>query len=69
MSLTQFEQLFKKTLLTLTEDIDEIYAQYLAARTDEVRQRIIDLIQKGKVKDMDDVAEITFALSPAYQKM
>ena len=29
MALTEFEQLFKNTLLTLTDDIDEIYAQYL----------------------------------------
>lgn len=67
MALTEFEQLFKKTLLTLTNDIDEIYAQYLCARNDKIRQQIIDLVQKGKLKSMDDVADITYKLSPAYQ--
>lgn len=65
--LTEFEQIFKKTLLTLTNDTSEIYAQYLCARNDKVRQQIIDLVQQGKIKNMDDVAEVTYKLSPAYQ--
>jgi hypothetical protein len=67
MALTKFEQLFKNTLLKITDNIDEIYAQYLCARTDNIRQKIIDLVRNGKIKNMDEVAEITFKLSPAYQ--
>ena len=64
--LTQFEQLFKDTLLTLTDDIDEIYAEYLFAKTDSVRQKIIDGIKNGSIKNMDDVGEITIKMSPIY---
>lgn len=67
MALTEFEQLFKNTLLTLTDDIDEIYAQYLCARTDTVRRQIIDAIKNGKLKNIDDVADVTYKLSPAFQ--
>lgn len=66
--LTEFEQLFKNTLLTITDDIDEIYAEYLFARTDKVRQEIINGIKAGVIKNMDDVGEITCKMTPAFQK-
>lgn len=68
MALTEFQQLFKETLLLITDDIEEIYAQYLCARTDKMRQQIIDGVKDGSIKTMDDVADITYQLSPAYRK-
>jgi len=67
MALTEFEQLFKNALLTITDDIDDIYAEYLFARTDEVRQQIIDGINDGSITSMDDVDEITVKMSPVYE--
>lgn len=67
MALTEFEQKFKKALLSITDDIDEIYAEYLFARTDEVRQQIIDGINNGSITSIDDVDEITDKMSPVYK--
>ena len=68
MALTEFEQLFKKMMLKITDDIDEIYAEYLFARTDEVRQEIIDGINNGTITSIDDVDDITDRMSPVYGK-
>lgn len=68
MPLTEFQQEFKNTLLTITDDIDEIYAEYKFARTDEVRQEIIDGIKNGSITSIDDVDDITDKMSPAYNK-
>ncbi len=68
MPLTEFQQEFKNTLLTITDDIDEIYAEYQFARTDEVRQEIIDGIKNGSITSIDDVDDITDKMSPAYNK-
>ena len=67
MTLTSFEELFRKTLLTITDSIDDIHAEYLFARTDEVRQEIIDGVNSGKLKTMDDVADLTFEYCPAHK--
>ena len=64
MPLTEFQQTFKNTLLRITDDIDEIYTEYQFARTDEVRQEIIDGINNGAIKTIDDVDEITDKMSP-----
>ena len=47
---------------------DEIYAEYLFARTDEVRQEIIDGINNGTITSIDDVDDITDKMSPVYGK-
>lgn len=67
MALTEFQQLFKDTLLTITDDIDEVYAEYQFARTDKTRREIIDGIKNGSIKTIDDVDEITDKMSPAYK--
>ncbi len=67
MALTELQQLFKDTLLTITDDIDEIYAEYQFARTDKTRREIIDGIKNGSIKTIDDVDEITDKMSPAYK--
>ena len=54
--------------MTITDDIDEIYAEYLFARTDEVRQQIIDGINDGSITSIDDVDDITDKMSPVYNK-
>lgn len=59
---------FETALLKITDDIDDIYAEYLFARTDEVRQEIIDGIENGTITSMDDVDEITDKMSPVYGK-
>ena len=68
MALTEFEQLFKNTMLKITDDIDEIYAEYLFARTDNIRQQIIDGINNGSITSIDDVDDITDKMSPVYNK-
>lgn len=60
---------FETSVMKITEDFDFIKAHYLAARTDNVRQQIIDGIKNGSIKTKDDIREITKKLSPAYQKM
>lgn len=67
MTLTSFEQLFRNTLLTITDNIEDIYAEYLFARTDKVRQEIIDGVISGKLKTMDDVSDLTFEYCPAHK--
>ena len=68
MALTEFEQLFKNSMLKITDDIDDIYAEYLFARTDKVRQEIIDGINDGSITTIDEVDEITDKMSPIYNK-
>ena len=67
MALNEFQKLFKETLLKITDDVDDIYAEYLAARKDEVRQEIIDKINSGEITLMEDVMKITEKMSPVYQ--
>ena len=59
---------FEDALLTITDDKDEIKAEYIFARTDEVRQEIIDGIKNGSITSIDDVDDITDKMSPAYNK-
>lgn len=66
MALTEFQKEFRNTLLKISDDTDFSYAHYLSARTDEVRQEIIDGINDGTIKTEDDVAEITKKMSPVY---
>lgn len=58
---------FEDALLDITNDKDEIKAEYLFARTDEVRQEIIDGIKNGSIKTMDDVGDITIKMSATYK--
>lgn len=58
---------FEDALLNITDDKDEIKAEYLFARTDEVRQKIINGIAEGTIKTIDDIDEITDKMSPAYK--
>jgi len=67
VALTEFEQKFKNAMLNITDDINDIYAEYLFARKDEVRQEIIDGINNGTITTMDDVNEITDKMSPVYK--
>ncbi len=67
MPMTDFQILFRDTLYKITDDIREINAEYLFARTDEVRQKIIDGVNSGKLKTMDDVADLTFEYCPAHK--
>ena len=59
---------FKQSLMKITDDLFFIKAHYLAARTDETRQRIIDGINLGIIKTKDDIRNITMKMSPTYQK-
>ena len=68
MALTVFQQKFKNALLNITDNIDDIYAEYLFARVDEVRQEIIDGINNGTIQTIDDVDEITMQMTPMYRK-
>lgn len=69
MALTEFQQEFKTALLNITDNIDFIYAHYLAARKDEVRQEIIDGINNGIIKTKNDVRVITIKQAPTYDYM
>lgn len=57
---------FETSVMNITDDFDFIKAHYLAARTDVIRQQIIDGIKDGLIKTKDDIREITKKLSPAY---
>lgn len=67
MTLTAFQQEFKDTLLKITDDKEYIYGFYLQARTDEIRQQIIDGIKNGTIKTEDDILAITITMSPGYE--
>ena len=54
--------------MKITDDLFFIKAHYLAARTDETRQKIIDGINLGIIKTKDDIRNITMKMSPTYQK-
>ena len=69
MALTDFQQKFKTALLNITDDIDFIYAHYLAARFDDTRQKIIDGINNGTIKTKNDIRAITIKQAPTYQYM
>ena len=58
---------FETAVMTITEDFDFIKAHYLAARSDKIRQTIINGIKEGLIKTKDDIRDITKKLSPAYQ--
>lgn len=57
---------FKETMLKVTNDLPRIKATYLFARTDEVRQEIIDGINSGLFKSDDDCLKHTQKMSPVY---
>ena len=67
MALTDFQIKFRMALLKITDDIQYIYGLYLQARTDEVRQQIIDGINNGTIKTEDDVFAITIKQAKGYQ--
>ncbi len=67
MAMTDFQILFRDTMYKITDDIMEINADYLEARTDEVRQKIIDGINSGELKSGDDVAKLNFQYCPAHK--
>lgn len=67
MSLTEFQQEFKNTLLKITDDKYFIYAHYLAADNDKNRQTIIDNINNGIFKNKNDVANFTKQFFPVWQ--
>lgn len=57
---------FKEALNKITDEKDFIKAHYLTARNDEIRQQIIDGINKGLIKNKDDIRKITVKMSPIY---
>lgn len=59
---------FEDALLNITDDKDEIKAEYIFARTDEIRQKIISGIKDGSITSVDDVDEITDTMSPLAKK-
>lgn len=59
---------FEDALLNITNDKDEIKAEYIFARTDEIRQKIISGIKDGSITSIDDVDEITDTMSPLAKK-
>ena len=59
---------FEDAMKKITDDDDEIKAEYLFARTKEVRQQIIDGINDGSISSIDDVDDITDKMSPVYGK-
>ena len=69
MALTEFQQEFRTALLKITDNIDFIYAHYLASRKDEVRQEIIDGINNGSITTKNDVRAITVKMSPSYERL
>ena len=67
MALTDFQKIFRKALLQITDDIEFIYIEYLSSRTDEIRQEIIDGINNGTIKTKNDVRAITIKQAKGYQ--
>lgn len=67
MDATEFRRFFRDTLFKITDDIIRIDAHYAAAQSKSVRLEIIDGVNSGKLKTMDDVAKITIKCSPAYK--
>lgn len=67
MALTDFQIQFRNTLLKITDDIPYIYGFYLQARTDDIRQQIIDGINNGKIKTEEDVFKITIKQAKGYK--
>lgn len=59
---------FEDAMKKIIDDDEEIKAEYLFARTDEVRQEIIDGINNGTITSIDDVDDITDKMSPVYGK-
>lgn len=67
MALTEFQKEFRTALLKITDDIKFIYANYLLADNDIVRQEIIDGIYNNKIITKDDVRRITIKQSKGYK--
>lgn len=67
MSMTEFQILFRDTMYKITDDLMDINAEYLFARTDEIRLEIINGINTGTIKNLDDVDRITKKQSPVYK--
>lgn len=67
MALTEFQQEFRTTLLKISDDIKFIYANYLMADKDEIRQEIIDGINNGTITTESDVSKITIKQSRGYK--
>lgn len=57
---------FKEAMLKITNDKQFIKSEYLFARTDEVRQEIIDGINEGILKNEEDISLWTLKMSPVY---
>ena len=57
---------YKKSIHTITDDILFMKASYLQARKDEVRQEIINGINRGAIKTKNDIRAITIKQSPIY---
>ena len=67
MALTEFQQEFRTALLKISDDIKFIYANYLMADKDEIRQEIIDGINNGTITTKSDVRKITIKQSRGYK--
>lgn len=67
MALTEFQKEFRTALLKITDNIEFIYANYLMADKDEIRQEIIDGINNGTISTKDDVRKITIKQSRGYK--
>ena len=66
MAMNEFQKIFRDTMYKITDNIQFINAEYLFARTDEVRQEIINGINNNILKSEDDVSELTKKMSPCY---
>lgn len=67
MALTEFQKEFRTALLKITDNIEFIYANFLMADKDEIRQEIIDGINNGTITTKDDVRKITIKQSRGYK--
>ena len=66
MDKVNFEK-FREVVSKVIDDFDDIKAEFLFARTDEVRQQIIDGINDGSINNEDDINEITIQQSPVWK--
>lgn len=67
MALTEFQKEFRTALLKISDDMKFIYANYLLADKDDVRQQIIVGINNGSITTKDDVRRITIKQSRGYK--
>ena len=58
---------YNKAIHKITEDLTFLKATYLQARTDNIRQKIIDGINNGTIKTESDVLNITITMAPGYE--